>query len=83
MKELEKIKYKRVRPGRIQLMKKQEFKKEYGFSPDRFDAAIHTFFKDEPTRAVIITKNEMESRDMREFIERASASPVDKSYSSM
>ena len=81
LKELGKIKYKRVRPGRIQLMKKAEFKKEYGFSPDRFDAAIHTFFKDEPTRAVILTKNEVEVIEMQKFIQ--SAKPVDKFYSSM
>lgn len=70
LKDLEKIKYKRVRPGRIQLMSKKEFKKEYGFSPDRFDAAIHTFFKDEPTRAVILTKQEIERKENEEFINR-------------
>ena len=82
LKELEKIKYKRVRPGRIQLMKKQEFKKEYGFSPDRFDAAIHTFFRDEPTRAVILTKSEVEAKEMQDFI-NSNKAPVDNSYSSM
>ena len=70
LKELEKIKYKRVRPGRIQLMSKKDFKKEYGFSPDRFDAAIHTFFKDEPTRAVILTKQEIERKENEEFVNR-------------
>lgn len=83
LKELGKIKYKRVRPGRIQLMSKKEFKKLHGFSPDRFDAAIYTFFKDEPTRAVILTKQEVEAKEMVEFINKANQSTVDKSYSSM
>ena len=47
---------------------KKQFKKEYGFSPDRFDAAIHTFFKDEPTRAVILTKSEVEANEMQDLL---------------
>lgn len=68
LKELSKIKYKRVRRGQIQLMPKKDFKKEYGFSPDRFDAAICTFFKDEPTKEVILTKNQMEQLEIQKFI---------------
>lgn len=79
LKELGKIKYKRVRPGRIQLMKKQDFKKEYGFSPDRFDAAIHTFFKDDPTKAVILTKHEVEAMEAQRFIESIKSQTVDNS----
>ncbi len=83
LKELSKVKYKRVRPGRIQLMSKKEFKKEYGFSPDRFDAAIYTFFKDEPTKAVILTKQEIEAKEMQEFMKSAQPPTVDNSFSSM
>jgi hypothetical protein len=37
---------KRDNQGRIVI----QVKKDYAFSPDRFDAAIHTFFKDDPTQ---------------------------------
>lgn len=84
MKELDKIKYKRDRQGRIMLMDKPTFKKEYGFSPDRFDMAIHTFFKSEPTRPVILTKQQLQTREMIEFMKRATATAaVDKDFSSM
>lgn len=85
MKELEKIKYKRVRPGRIQLMSKKDFKKEYGFSPDRFDAAIHTFFKDSPTKEVILTKQQLETKEMIDFVNSGKAQGLERAdpYSSM
>jgi hypothetical protein len=41
---------------------KGEFKKDHGFSPDRFDAAIHTFFRDDPTREVILPKEQLETK---------------------
>lgn len=70
LREMSLIKYKRDQQGRIKLMSKQEFKKEHGFSPDRFDACCYTFFKDDPTRPVIITKEELEMKDWKEFMER-------------
>lgn len=70
MKELEKIKFKRTKKGAMQLMPKPIFKKEYGFSPDRFDSAIHSFFKDEPSRPVHYTKQELATTDMQEFLRR-------------
>lgn len=71
LREFEKIKYKRDRQGRIQLMGKEDFKKLYGFSPDRFDAAIYTFFKDEPTKEVVIPKSELETQELAAFIQRS------------
>jgi len=82
MKELGKIKYKRVRPGRMQLMSKKEFKKEHSFSPDRFDAALYTFWKDEPSKPVILTKMELENKEVYDYLNNFKA-PVDNSYSSM
>ena len=87
MRELEKIKYKRDLQGRIVLMDKVTFKKEYGFSPDRFDAAIHTFFRDHGTMPVVLTKQELENKDLAEWLQRSIAAkkqPVGgQSYSSM
>lgn len=71
LRELAQIKYKRDKQGRIQLMGKEEFKKLYGFSPDRFDAAIYTFFKDEPSRPVILTREEVGTRELGAFIAKA------------
>ena len=71
LKEMEKIKFKRTLRGTMQLMPKQVFKKEYGFSPDRFDSAIHSFFKDEPDRPVHLTKEQLQTQEMQEFINRA------------
>ena len=82
LKELGKIKYKRVRPGRMQLMSKKEFKKEHGFSPDRFDAAICTFWKDEPSKPVILTKLELENKEVYDYL-NSLKSPVDNNHSSM
>ncbi len=83
MRELEKIKYKRDRQGRIMLMPKEEFKKEYGFSPDRFDAGCYTFFKELPNMPVKLTKNETEVIDMQSFIKRVADSRPKDEFSSM
>ena len=42
-KEFNKIKYKQTLKGKMELMGKIEFKKDYGFSPDKFDSALYTF----------------------------------------
>lgn len=83
LKELDRVKYRRVRPGRIQLMSKVEFKKEYGFSPDRFDAAIHTFFRDDPTRNVVMKKEEVATMEMAAFINSTKVDKPNESLSSM
>lgn len=80
---LSKIKYKRVRPGRIQLQPKVDFKKEYGFSPDLFDAAIYTFFKDQPSAPVVLTKNEYERQEMEAWKMRANQPSVMTSETDM
>ena len=85
--EMSKIKYRRDNSGRIQLMGKIEFKKEYGFSPDRFDAGLTSFFKDEGTRPVQLTKNELEQKENMEWLEKirayAESQEHDDSYSSI
>ena len=58
LRELEAIRYRRDNKGRIQLMPKPQFKKEFGFSPDRFDAALYSFFKDTATSAMIRRQDE-------------------------
>jgi hypothetical protein len=78
LRELEKMKYKRDPQGRIMLMDKTTFKKEYGFSPDRFDAACMTFFKNEPTMPVHLTKAQLEIKENMEFIQRANAAAQKK-----
>jgi phage terminase large subunit len=84
--ELSKIKYRRTLNGTIELMPKVEFKKEFGFSPDRFDMAKMTFFKLEPTMSPVLTKEQLEVKENIEFIRRAQASQstnVDEAMSSM
>lgn len=76
------IKFKRV-GGKIKLMDKPTFKKEYGYSPDDFDSAIYTFFRDDPTRPVILTKNEVEVLDMQDFVKKATAHETPRSLSTM
>lgn len=71
LKEMDKVKYRRTTKGQMQLMPKAMYKKEYGFSPDRFDSAIHTFFKDEPTRAVHFTAVELQNQELLEFMRKA------------
>lgn len=71
LREMDKIKYKRDPQGRIMLMDKVTFKKEYGFSPDRFDAACMTFFKDDPTMPVHMTKAMLEMKDNAEWLRMA------------
>lgn len=86
VREFEKVKYKRDQQGRIMLMPKVEFKKLYGFSPDRFDAAIHTMFKNSPTQPVILTKAQLEEKENIEFLQRIDRSKPKvgaNNYSSM
>jgi hypothetical protein len=84
MKELEKVKYKRTMGGQMQLMPKPMFKKEYGFSPDRFDMAIHTFFKDSPSMPVVLTRNELERKEAEDFMRSTQSTPqTDAEMSSM
>jgi len=70
LREMSLIKYKRDLQGRIKVMNKAEFKKEHGFSADRFDACCYTFFRDEPSRPVIVTKQELENQDWAKFLDR-------------
>jgi phage terminase large subunit len=83
MRELEKIKYKRDAKGRIVLIDKVMFKKEYAFSPDRFDMAIHTFFKAEASRPAVVTKNEREAKEAAEFMSKVMHSQASDDYSSL
>lgn len=84
MKELEKVKYKRTMGGQMQLMPKPMFKKEYGFSPDRFDMAIHTFFKDSPSTPVVLTRSELERKEAEDFMRSTQSTPqTDAQMSSM
>lgn len=82
MKELNLIKYKRVGGGKIKFMPKEIFKKLNGFSPDRFDAGKLTFFRDEPTMPVILTKVQLENKEMMAFIKQNQKKPTDN-FSSM
>lgn len=85
--EMEKIKYKRDAKGRIMLMDKVTFKKEYGFSPDRFDSATMTFFKDEPEMPVHLTKEVLEAKETQEWLriaqQQKTSTVVDNDFSSM
>jgi hypothetical protein len=85
--EFEKIKYKRDGQGRIMLMPKVDFKKEYGFSPDRFDAGLHTFFKENPTMPVVFKKADLETAEIQKWIHesqmRSEASQSSGDLSSM
>lgn len=83
LREMEKIKYKRDGQGRILLMSKVEFKKEYGFSPDRFDGAIHTFFRDDPTQKVILNKVDRENAEMQQWLAKTKQNEVVENLSSM
>lgn len=83
LRELEKIKYKRDLQGRIMLQPKEQFKKEFGFSPDRFDAAIHTFFKEEPTMPVILTKAQLETKEVQAWLAQAQMKGGEEDLSSM
>jgi hypothetical protein len=76
LKELEKIKYKRDAQGRIMLMDKVTFKKEFGFSPDRFDASCMTFFKDEPTTPTFLSKDQLAQKENVEWLQKLQATPI-------
>lgn len=73
MKELEKIKYKRDASGRIMLMDKVTFKKEYGFSPDKFDAGCMSFFLENPITPVHLTKADLEKNDVMDWMRKANS----------
>lgn len=83
--ELSKIKYKRDGQGRIELMGKIEFKKEYGFSPDRFDMAKMTFHKIEPYIKPELTKEQLEAKEAQDFLNKAQqmSTASSEDYSSM
>jgi len=84
--ELEKIKYKRDAQGRIMLMDKVTFKKEYGFSPDRFDASCMTFFKDEPYMPVHLSAEQLEMKETQEWLRRQNQmnqTQTEENFSSM
>lgn len=83
LKELEKIVYRRDSQGRIELMPKPEFKKEHGFSPDRFDMAKMTFAKDNPTVSPIISAADKEAMENIKFLQRIQSTEAPKDYSSM
>lgn len=85
-KELSKIRYRRDSQGRIELMGKVEFKREYGFSPDRFDMAKYSFFKDDAYVAPVLSKAQLEVKENIEFLQKANQSqttPAANNYSSM
>lgn len=83
MKEMNAIKYKRDGGGRIMLQGKIEFKKINGFSPDRFDSAINTFFREEPSSPAKMTAEEMKRREMEAFYAKAKQKDLNKNLSSM
>jgi|GEM_PF-1312609 len=70
VRELSKIKYKRDQKGRIMLMPKETFKKEHGFSPDRFDMACLTFFKEDGERPVHLTREQLQKKETMEWLAR-------------
>jgi len=86
LKEMEKIMYRRDAQGRIEMMPKPKFKREHGFSPDRFDMAKMTFFKDEPTREVIIPASDREAIENIKFMQQVKqfeSTGIEDNYSSM
>ena len=82
-KELSKIKYRRIGPGLIQIQGKVEFKKENGFSPDRFDMAKMTFHKKEGYVKPELSKEELETKEIAEYIARRQSTATEDEYSSM
>lgn len=86
LREMDKIKYKRDLQGRIMLMDKVAFKKEYSFSPDRFDASCMTFVKDEPYMPVVLAKKDLEDKDMlawRQQVQTGQPQGQSNNFSSM
>ena len=83
VRELEKIKYKRDKQGRIMIISKIEFKKEYGFSPDRFDAACFTFFKETATMPVHLTQEQLALRETQEWLQMNQNRNTQADYSSL
>lgn len=83
--ELSKIKYRRDSQGRIELMGKVEFKREYGFSPDRFDMCKYTFFKEAAYQPPVLKKEQLEAIENAKWLAKVnqqSTAHVDN-YSSM
>ena len=80
LKEMDKIKYKRDGQGRIYLMPKPMFKKLNNFSPDRFDAGIISFFRDDPSYPVVMTKQQVETEEMVEFMKRVASAQKPKDW---
>lgn len=68
--ELSKIKYRRTGTGQIELMGKKEFKKEFGFSPDRFDMAKYSFFKENAYVPPVLSKEQLEAREAMDFMNK-------------
>ena len=83
VRELEKIKYKRDTQGRIMIISKIDFKKEYGFSPDRFDAACFTFFKENATMPVHLTQEQLALRETQEWLQMNQNRNTQADYSSL
>lgn len=71
--ELSKIKYRRDGQGRIELMKKEEFKREFGFSPDRFDMAKYSFFKENAYVAPVISAEDKEAIENLKWLNQLKA----------
>lgn len=83
MRELNALKYKRVGGGKIKMMPKEVFKKINGFSPDRFDAGKITFFRDDASMPVILTKIQMENKEIKEWMKQANKKSKDSNFSSI
>lgn len=83
--ELSKIRYRRTGTGQIELMGKREFKKLFGFSPDRFDMAKYSFFKEQAYVNPVLSKEQHQAMEAMEFLRKAKAGENKSadSYSSM
>ena len=55
-KELKALKYKRNQRGKIQMMSKDIIRKQYGLSPDTFDALMLTFYVELVQRKKILKR---------------------------
>lgn len=73
--ELNGVKFKRDKAGRIHLQSKVEYRKDMGFSPDRFDAALYTFFKDEPAMPVVVRSSDMEMIEQAKLMRESHGMP--------
>lgn len=84
-KELGDIRYRRTGTGQIEIMGKREFKKTFGYSPDRFDMAKYSFFKDQAYVPPVLSKEQLEAKEAMEFLKKAQeqSTAVGDNYSSM